>query len=82
MGRTGLNEAIIDVLKLMRDEIDNLPGLKSFHQGEPIYDEAIEAAKDKVFSSIEDLITYIGTDDSEDGGEDESEDGDEPGSLA
>jgi hypothetical protein len=65
------NDAIIDVLRLMLNEIDNLPGLKGFHEGDPVYDDAIEVAKDKVFSSIEDMILYFETDDSE------SEDGDE-----
>jgi hypothetical protein len=63
------NNAIIEVLRLIRDEIDSLPGLKSFHQGEPLYDEAIEEAKDQVFSSIEDMITFIETDDGNTEGE-------------
>jgi hypothetical protein len=28
------NEAILDVLRLMLNEIDNLPGLKNFHEGD------------------------------------------------
>lgn len=64
---------MLDVLRLMRNEIDNLPGLKAFHEGDPIYDEAIELAKDKVFNAIEDMILYIETDDSED----EKENGEE-----
>jgi len=72
MGRKAINEAIIETLIIMRNEIDNLSGLKNFHEGDPIYDEAIEIAKDKVFSSIEDIITYIETDDAEeDDGENE-----------
>lgn len=65
MGKKELNAATIEVLRLMRNEIDSLPGLKNFHVGDPIYDEAIELAKDKVFSSIEDMILYIETDDTE-----------------
>ena len=75
MGKKKLNDAIIDVLRLMRDEIDGLPGLKSFHETDPVYDEAIEVAKDKVFDSIEVMITYYETDDS--GNDDEIEDGEE-----
>jgi hypothetical protein len=71
VGKKERNDAIIDVLTLMRNEIDGLPGLKKFHEGNPIYDEAIEIAKDKVFSSIEDMITYIETDDSEEDIDDE-----------
>jgi hypothetical protein len=67
------NEAIIDVLRLMLTEIDNLPGLKNFHEGDAAYDEAIEIAKDKVFSSIENIITYLETDDPD---ENDDEDGD------
>jgi hypothetical protein len=76
LGKKELNEAMIDVLRLMRNEIDNLSGLKNFHEGDPVYDEAIELAKDKVFNSIEDIILYIETDDSEeeeDAVEDEEE---------
>jgi hypothetical protein len=74
MARKEQNDAIIDVLKLIRNEIDSLPGLKSYHEGDPVYDEAIEIAKDKVFSSIEDIITYIETDDAEADEMDEDED--------
>jgi hypothetical protein len=65
MGNKERNEAIIEVLRLMRNEIDSLPGLKSFHEGDPVYDDAIEIAKDRVFNSIENMITYIETDDCE-----------------
>jgi hypothetical protein len=65
MGKKELNEAMIDVLRLMRNEIDTLSGLKNFHEGDPIFDEAIELAKDKVFNAIEDIILYIETDDAE-----------------
>ena len=71
MARKLLNEAIIDVLRLMRNEIDNLPGLKDYHEGDPVYDEAIQIAKDKVFGSIEDMILYVETDDPENAEEDE-----------
>jgi hypothetical protein len=37
--------------------------LKNFHEGDPVFDEAIEIAKDKVHDLISDLITYIETDD-------------------
>jgi hypothetical protein len=67
MGDRKMNEAVIDVLNLMRGEIDALPGLKDFHRDDPVYDEAIEIAKDKVFGAIEDLITYVETDDSDEG---------------
>jgi hypothetical protein len=76
MGKKELNEAIIDVLRIMRNEIDNLPGLKNFHEGDPIYDEAIEIAKDKVFNSIEDIILYVETDDPEEDDEDDERDED------
>jgi hypothetical protein len=76
MVKKELNEAIIDVLRLMLNEIDNLPGLKNFHEGDSAYDEAIEIAKDKVFSSIEDAITFLETDDLE---EDDDEEGDREG---
>lgn len=59
MGNKDQNGAIIDVLKLMRNEIDSLPGLKEYHAGEPRYDEAIGIAKDKVFGSIEDMISTL-----------------------
>jgi hypothetical protein len=65
MSMEKLNKATIEVLILMRNEIDNLSGLKAFHEGDPVYDEAIEVAKDKVFSAIEDIIDYYETDDSE-----------------
>lgn len=68
------NDAIIETLNIMRDEIDTLPALKDFHEGDPIYDEAIEIAKDKVHDLISDLITYIETDDAAD---EETEDEDE-----
>ena len=71
MSKKELNEAMIEVLRLMRNEIDSLPGLKNFHENDPIYDESIELAKDKVFNAIEDLILYIETDDAE---EEEEED--------
>jgi hypothetical protein len=74
MGKKELNEAIIDVLNQIRGEIDNLPGLKNFHVGEPVYDEAIEISKDKVFGAIEDIITYIETDDVEEDSDDDEED--------
>ena len=75
MGSRRKNEALIEVLAYMRGEIDGLAGLKNFHAGDPIYDEAVEEAKDKVFEAIEDLITYVETDDDEDEEEEE-----EPGS--
>jgi hypothetical protein len=65
MRKKGLNDAIIEVLQVIRNEIDNLPGLKNFHEGDPVYDEAIGMAKDKVFGSLEDMITYLETDDSD-----------------
>jgi len=64
MGKQEMNAAEIEVLNAIRNEIDALPGLKDFHSGDPVYDEAIEIAKDRVFGAIEDLITYIETDDS------------------
>jgi hypothetical protein len=73
MGNPRLNEAMIEVLQLMRGEIDDLPGLAAFHPGDSVYDEAIELAKDKVFEAIEDIITYIETDDAEDEAEGEGE---------
>jgi hypothetical protein len=75
MGNKDQNNAIIDVLKLMRNEIDSLPGLKGFHAGDPLYDEAIGIAKDKVFGSIEDMIAYLETDDPDSGDEEDSEGG-------
>ena len=65
MGKKEKNEAIIETLNLMRDEIDSLPALKNFHEGDPVFDEAIEVAKDKVHDLISDLITYIETDDAD-----------------
>jgi hypothetical protein len=74
MDKKELNNAIIDVLNSMKDEIDSLPGLKHFHEDDPIYTEAIEIAKDKVFNAIEDIIIYVQTDDAEDAEEEEDKD--------
>lgn len=63
---------MIDVLHIIRNEIDSLPALKNYHEGVPAYDEAIGLAKDKVFSAIEDIILYVETDDSDE--EDEEDD--------
>jgi hypothetical protein len=71
MSKKERNAAIIDALRLMLNEIDSLPGLKKFHEGDPVYDEAIEIAKDKVFGSIEDMITYYETEDADSDEEDE-----------
>jgi hypothetical protein len=69
-------DALIDVLNMMKDEIDALPGLKHFHEEDLGYTEAIAIAKDKVFSAIEGIIAYVETDDEEkDKEEDEAIDG-------
>jgi hypothetical protein len=75
MGNKDQNNAVIDVLKLMRNEIDSLPGLKGYHEGDPVYDEAIGIAKDKVFGAIEDMIAYLETDDPDSADEEDSDKG-------
>jgi hypothetical protein len=75
MANKDRNGAIIDVLKVMRNEIDSLPGLKGFHAGDPLYDEAIEIAKDKVFGSIEDMIAYLETADPDSSDEEDPDEG-------
>ena len=56
-------EALKEVLNIMLNAIDSLPALQDFHLGEPVYDEAIEIAKDRVHEAIDDLIIDVETED-------------------
>jgi hypothetical protein len=65
MPATAKKDALLEVLNIMLSAIDSLPALKDLHPGDPVYDEAIEIAKDRIHDAMEELIIDVETDDFE-----------------